>query len=348
MSRLIFPRRRPGYHKDELLKFLTELGKARADVLTEDDYAESRAELLNELASRPGRSALLVVFYISLVAGAIALIFNKFLGFGLFLLAVGLIGWWGHERECREKRNLSRAERLDIVDALLAAALVSSEEATLLRTGIAALFEADPRTPSRKIIDLITTSAVDPRGRPALRVCVFGMLVGLVPALIGLAVLTAGRLSVKYVLVARDTDPITYWIIVWGCFAAAVLIWAKSWSDFVAVVRRHGTSAVFTRGQTTDAVVKPALLERISQWAMYIAFINFLFFALGCMLLGGDAVRGKIEHQRYFLQGQYGHYKEVPRAVFIYSKVHLYTVCVTHLGGLALGFYPCRVRKRRR
>jgi hypothetical protein len=353
ISRLIFPLRPPGYHKDELFKFLADLAESRGNVLDEEEYAEVRAEYLNGLALPPKRPAILIVIFVSLIAGGIISIFTGSPGFGIFFIALGLVPWWGQERKWRDKHNLSLAERLDIVDALFAASLISSDEAAALRKGIADRFKPDVRPPHRKIAELMSTRATDDKGRPAQRGLIFGLLVGCIPAAIGLFVLTAGQLSFKsastqYLLVTRESDPVTYWIIVWACTAAAILIWSKTWSDFSFLAQWHGKTGthLLVPVPAIPPPVAPSRFDKICHGIFYAALINFFLFAIGCLLLRGDAINGKVENGRYFLR-QGREYKEVPRAVFLYSKFHLYSVIVTHVSAMALGFYADRVRKRR-
>ena len=354
ISRLIFPPRPQGYRKDEVIKFLNELRDSREDFLTEEEYVEVRAEYLNELASHPRRPAILVVLFISLIVGGVVSIFKGSPGFGIFFIALGLLPWWGQEREHRHHRNLSMAERLDILDALLAASLIAPEEAAALRNGISDLFEPDPRPPHRRVAELMTTRATDDKGHPAQRGLIFGLLVGCVPAAIGVFVLTAGQLSFKsasaqYLLVARESDPLIYWIIVWACVAMAVLIWSKTWSDFTFLARLHEkiwTHLLAPAPTIPSPVVAQSRFDKFCHSVFYVALINFFVFAIGCLVLRGDAINGKVENGRYFVR-QGREYREVPRAVFLYSKFHLYSVIVTHVSAMALGFYANHIRKRR-
>jgi len=328
ISRLIFPPRPQGYHKDEVIKFLNELRDSREDILTGEEYAEVRAEYLNELASHPRRTAILVVIFISLIVGGVVSILKGSPGFGIFFIALGLLPWWGQEREHRHHRDLSMAERLDIVDALLSASLISSEEASALRKGIADLFGPDTRSPRRRLAELVATRATDDKGRPAQRGLIFGLLVGCIPATIDVFVLTAGQLSFKsassqYLLVTRESDPVIFWIIVWACAAAAILIWAKTWSDFTFLAQSHGKTGthLLAPAPAIPPPVAPSRFDKICHGIFYAALINFFLFAIGCLLLRGDAINGKVENGRYFLR-QGREYREVPRAVFLYSKFH--------------------------
>ena len=62
-----------------------------------------------------------------------------------------------------------------------------------------------------------------------------------------------------------------------------------------------------------------------------LALVNFLTFWVGAMLLGGDAVNGKIENGHYFLRS-HAHLQEVSSSVFFYSKIH----CLSAMAGIVL------------
>jgi len=59
-----------------------------------------------------------------------------------------------------------------------------------------------------------------------------------------------------------------------------------------------------------------------------ICVLNIVVFFVVGALIGGDAINGKVENERYFL-GDHGHYTEVSRAVYEYSRVHALSVFVT-------------------
>lgn len=70
-----------------------------------------------------------------------------------------------------------------------------------------------------------------------------------------------------------------------------------------------------------------------------IAIVNFVVFFVVALNIGGDAVNGKVEDGRYFV-ANHGTYTEVSRAVFTYSRYHVYSVWITHpVGILAIGAY---------
>jgi hypothetical protein len=67
-----------------------------------------------------------------------------------------------------------------------------------------------------------------------------------------------------------------------------------------------------------------------------VAWINFMWFAIETMVLGGDALNGKVEDGRYYLKLK-GKYTEVSRSVWNYSYAHAVSVCVTHPVGFVGG-----------
>jgi hypothetical protein len=68
---------------------------------------------------------------------------------------------------------------------------------------------------------------------------------------------------------------------------------------------------------------------RVWVYLFFLALVNFFAFALVALYLGGDAVNGKIADGHYYL-GSHGHYTEVSAGVFTYSRLHTYSVFVTH------------------
>lgn len=65
-------------------------------------------------------------------------------------------------------------------------------------------------------------------------------------------------------------------------------------------------------------------------YAIFLAgWLNFLFFWIAAVTLGGDAVNGKVEGGHYYLDS-HGHLTEVSRGVFMYSRIHTYSIFITH------------------
>ncbi len=76
-----------------------------------------------------------------------------------------------------------------------------------------------------------------------------------------------------------------------------------------------------------------------------VAAVNFLVFAVVALMLGGDAVNGKIEAGRYYL-ANHGILTEVSYSVFLYSKLHVYSVFVTHPLGMLAGVVLSRTHNK--
>jgi hypothetical protein len=81
-----------------------------------------------------------------------------------------------------------------------------------------------------------------------------------------------------------------------------------------------------------------------------LAILSFLSFAAGALILGGDALNGKVEGDRYFLRSG-SEYTEVSEGVYRYSRVHAISLFVIFplgiFGGGGLLAYADRVAKRR-
>ena len=68
-----------------------------------------------------------------------------------------------------------------------------------------------------------------------------------------------------------------------------------------------------------------------------IAFLNFWVFWYAALILGGDAFNGRIDGGRFFV-GSHGEYTEVPESVYKYSRIHVISLFVTTLAGMAAAF----------
>ncbi len=78
-----------------------------------------------------------------------------------------------------------------------------------------------------------------------------------------------------------------------------------------------------------------------------VALVNFAAFWLIAVYLGGDAVNGKVQGDHFYLMS-HGKYTEVSRAVFDYSKWHVYSVWITHPLAFIAGFWYYRLRDQAR
>ena len=76
--------------------------------------------------------------------------------------------------------------------------------------------------------------------------------------------------------------------------------------------------------------------HRICEYISGIAIINFLLFFVIALLIGGDAVNGKAEGGHYYL-ANHGLLTEVSYLVFMYSKLHVYSLFITHPLGMLAG-----------
>lgn len=73
--------------------------------------------------------------------------------------------------------------------------------------------------------------------------------------------------------------------------------------------------------------------DLIPAWVVYTAFIvaivNFVTYAVIASIIGGDAMNGYAAGGHYFL-GNKGHFTEVSRGLWEYSKWHTVSIFVTH------------------
>jgi hypothetical protein len=61
--------------------------------------------------------------------------------------------------------------------------------------------------------------------------------------------------------------------------------------------------------------------------------LNFAIFFVVAQFIGGDAVNGFARDGHYYLNNK-GHFTEVSRSVFMYSKWHVYSLFITHPLGI--------------
>lgn len=81
-----------------------------------------------------------------------------------------------------------------------------------------------------------------------------------------------------------------------------------------------------------------------------IGVVNFTIFEATAGFAGGRAAIGKIERGRFYV-GNHGSYTEVSEAFFDYSRIHGYSIWVTHpatMGSMVLlGLRKAKAEKRR-
>ena len=143
LLRMIFPPSPSGGRKHDLVERLTELLATKDKFFTLEEYVEFRSKFIGELAIRPrmpfSHQFVFLAFGIASLGGIIfAVIINvkELIWLMLFIIAICFLMWWGMERDYRRKRALSHSDRMDAVNDLLAAKLISPEEATDLRIKI--------------------------------------------------------------------------------------------------------------------------------------------------------------------------------------------------------------------
>jgi hypothetical protein len=73
--------------------------------------------------------------------------------------------------------------------------------------------------------------------------------------------------------------------------------------------------------------------RRLCTIVIAIAVINFLAFVLVAAAIGGDAVNGHAEAGKFFL-ASHGKLTETTESVFRYSRLHVYSLWITHLLGM--------------
>jgi len=77
-------------------------------------------------------------------------------------------------------------------------------------------------------------------------------------------------------------------------------------------------------------------LHNLCRWINIVAIINFGLFAVISIIIGGDAVNGYEEAGRYYLGGG-GNRTEVNYIIFTISRLHVYSVFITHPLGIIAG-----------
>ena len=76
--------------------------------------------------------------------------------------------------------------------------------------------------------------------------------------------------------------------------------------------------------------------DRVLRLIGIAGFLNFCLFVAVDILLGGDALNGRVEGTRYFL-GSHGGYTEVSHAVFVYSACHAVSAFLGMFAAVAAG-----------
>jgi hypothetical protein len=85
--------------------------------------------------------------------------------------------------------------------------------------------------------------------------------------------------------------------------------------------------------------------ERVALVLLLVGLLNFALFVTGSIVLGGDAVNGKIEDGQYYVGGK-GLYFAVSPGVWIYSYIHVISVWITFPVAMFGGVAYFRARHR--
>lgn len=105
--------------------------------------------------------------------------------------------------------------------------------------------------------------------------------------------------------------------------------------------------ALCARAAAAEPQGRQTTMRRISLVLFFVALANFFAFVIGCWVLGGDALAGKVEHGRYYV-GNHGKYTEVTQREFAYSQAHAWSVFVTHPVGILSAFLAAAADRKRR
>lgn len=104
---------------------------------------------------------------------------------------------------------------------------------------------------------------------------------------------------------------------------------------------------LFRRLATSKPVRIIAEVNRLTflKVVLLAVILNFGVWGVGTVALHGDALNGKVENNRYFLQWK-GQYTEVTRGTYLYSWMHTYvTIATVPLIIALLGIADIRRRK---
>ncbi len=148
--KLIRRTRRVCVRPDTLVDRLKDLRDAKDPILTIHEYEQVRSEFLGELATRPYMPVTqFFIFFAGTAASAAGVFYCLLQGFsgnswvpGAPLIVLSLL-WWRLERDYAMKRNLPHGERLRKLEELVVAALISAEEACVLRASIEKLYDSE-------------------------------------------------------------------------------------------------------------------------------------------------------------------------------------------------------------
>ena len=88
------------------------------------------------------------------------------------------------------------------------------------------------------------------------------------------------------------------------------------------------------------------LPQRVWNALFVIGFLNFVVFVVVAILIGGDAVNGHRTSDHYYLRN-HGQLTEVSAAVWQYSRIHVYSIWVTHPLAMFAAWRSNRAERRK-
>lgn len=77
----------------------------------------------------------------------------------------------------------------------------------------------------------------------------------------------------------------------------------------------------------------------------FFGILNFFVFLAGTSYLGGDAVNGKQMDGKYFV-ASHGKLTEVSKSVFLYSRLHVFSLFITHPAAMIAGIASYILKKQ--
>ena len=83
---------------------------------------------------------------------------------------------------------------------------------------------------------------------------------------------------------------------------------------------------------------------RICAAIFFAGWLNFMVFWFAGVALGGDALSGKVQGSHYFLSS-HGRLTEVSQSIFTYSRIHTYSIFITHPIAMLAGFIGYKIKK---
>ncbi len=145
----------------------------------------------------------------------------------------------------------------------------------------------------------------------------------------------------RFVIVepVRNTRPLEFWAS------------KKARDTMVAQFAVHGSATDAASSRSGMPFPGANRSKRIQVGVLIAAFLNFMVFVTVAMSIGGDAGNGKTEDGRYF-HANHGRYTEVSHGVFLYSRLHVYSVWITHalavIAGGSLAWSSSKAMRKRR